>query len=220
MQKTCLLTLLFATCSLAAQAAQPSAIVNEVSDPKVGVQPMDLLPAGTRLTLSKGASLSLGYLKSCREEIITGGTVIIGTEASKVQGGTVTPSQTDCDGGSLVLNTAESGQSGVVAFRRPAKPTTTALPQSQRTLHGTSPVLVAPPGSSFTLTRLDGTGTPIVVAIPSAKSKLGTIDMAKAGTSLPPGSLYRIDGPGHSLVIQIASDARDGAAPVGRLIVW
>src|SRR5688572_6148429 len=68
-----------------ATAQAPVAVVEEVQGNVTGAEFMDYVVPGKVIKLGQGASVVLGYMKSCRRESISGtGTVIVGQDESKV----------------------------------------------------------------------------------------------------------------------------------------
>ena len=68
-----------------ATAQAPVAVVEEVQGNVTGAEFMDYVVPGKVIKLGQGASVVLGYMKSCRRETISGtGTVIVGEDESKV----------------------------------------------------------------------------------------------------------------------------------------
>src|SRR5580704_14828453 len=87
---------LFGSLSL---AAEPVAIIEDVQGTIDGAEPMTYVSMGTELLVPAGATLILGYLKSCTRETIEGGHVIIGADQSRVEGGSLMRETVECDGG-------------------------------------------------------------------------------------------------------------------------
>src|SRR5579871_3011181 len=79
-----------------AQGSSPAALVEDVSAGVKGVEAFDYVAAGKQIQLGSGGSLVLGYLASCQEETIIGGTVIVGTDQSTVAGGSVQRKTVPC----------------------------------------------------------------------------------------------------------------------------
>lgn len=205
----------------AAQAADtaPAALVEDVTGTLPGVQPLDYLAAGQTLSLAPGQVLSISYLASCVTETITGGTVTVGAKESTVNGGLVErTAQPSCGGGKLALAVNEAGKAGVTVFRSVpaitvpgAKP---PLPAAQVTLLKTRPVLALSTPGPVTIERLDEETPPLTVEVAGS-----VLDMAKGGTGLVPGALYRISAGEKFLIVQIDPQAKDEGGPaLGRLL--
>ena len=68
-----------------AVAEPPVALVEELQGKVTGAEFMDYVTPGQVIKIGPGGSIVLSYLKSCRRETISGiGTVIVGSDASKV----------------------------------------------------------------------------------------------------------------------------------------
>jgi hypothetical protein len=89
------------TASAAAQA--PVAVVEDVKGKVAGVEFMDYVAPGTKIELGPKGSIVLSYMKSCRRETITGGTVTVGAEQSTVDNGKVERTVVDCDAKNIQL---------------------------------------------------------------------------------------------------------------------
>lgn len=194
-----------------AQAAEPAAIVEDVSGSVSGIAVFDYLDAGQSITLPASATLTLGYLKSCSREVIKGGKVSIGTEASTVTGGNVSRETLKC-AGNLNLTTAQAGKSGAMVFRGgPGSGKAKAgEPVPSLTINSTMPAFsVHASGMDLVLERLDKPGT-----TRSFPVKGSMLDLAKEGMSLFQGGLYRAKLGDHSVVFRVAMDASEGAGPL------
>jgi len=200
----------------AAQAAEPSALVEDVVGSPAGVQIMDYVSAGTVIKLGAGDKLVLDYLHSCVHETISGGTVTIGAQESKVAAGQVKREKTSCDGGKLNLSTEQAAASGTLVFRKP--PGTTAAPQ--RTLYGSSPLIETGGPGHLTLERLDRPGEKLEIEVGAKQLQRGKFyDLAKDGRTLSAGGTYRASFGGKSVVFAIDAHAQGGNAPLaGRLL--
>src|SRR3974390_1027092 len=94
---------LMGTIALAVAGRAPVAVIEDVTGDHPGLHFMDYLDAGQVIRLGAHETLVVGYMKTCWQETITGGTVTVGTEQSEVQGGRVERSRTPCDGGRMLL---------------------------------------------------------------------------------------------------------------------
>src|SRR3546814_13267076 len=72
-----------------AVAADPTALVEDVSATAAGVEFMDYVAAGRVIHLGTGGTLVLSYLKSCVRATVTGGSVPVGIDQSRIEGGKV-----------------------------------------------------------------------------------------------------------------------------------
>lgn len=195
-----------------AMAAGPTAIVEDVNARAAGVDFMEYVDQGRTIKLGAKGTLVLGYLGSCLREIITGGTVTVGKDKSRVKGGKVTRERVECDGGKLQLTDEQAGKSAVVVFRKaPTRSTNTAAFR----IYGTSPV-IRPRArvAEIVIERLDRPTAPM-----RFKLKRGYVDLASGGQALKPRGLYRVRAGSTQVVFRVDAYARPGAGPiVGRLV--
>jgi hypothetical protein len=203
-----------------ADAADPVALVEDVSGNSAGVEFMDYLAAGRELRLGAQDRLVIDYLRSCWRETITGGTVTIGTEQSVVTGGKVSRDKIECDGGKMRLTTDQAAKSGVVVFRAPPKPTAGHGPAVERKVYGLSPILELGGAGTLVVERLDKSDAVLTLEIVPAQLLRGKFyDFAKNGRVLVAGGIYRAILAGRSVVFQVDARAKPGAiAPAGRLL--
>jgi len=195
-------------------AADPVAIVEDVSGPVSGVGVMDELTMGTVIHLGTGR-ITLGYLRSCVDEVITGGTVTIGTERSIVAGGMATRRRVECDGGRMRLSPQQAAQGGVFALR--GKPTDAPGPEPDVVLYGTCPLVRLDGPGTVRIERLDQSSTPIVVTV--AAGPPAVYDFADHAQILAAGGLYRATGPHAAVVFRIDAQARAAnVSAIGRLL--
>src|ERR1700743_2509674 len=82
-----------------AEAGQaPVAVVEDLQGKVSGAEFMDYVVPGQVIKLGAGGSVTLGYMKSCWRETITGiGTVIVGTEESSVHLAEFKAGKVPCD---------------------------------------------------------------------------------------------------------------------------
>ena len=190
-----------------ANAGEPVAIVEALTAEGTGLRFMDYVEEGRVINLGPGATITLGYLASCRLEQIRGGRIVVGREQSTVENGEVRRERVDCDGGAIKLSASEADKSGVMVFRKP--------PKRRLTLYGVSPVvLLSGAGGSIIIERLDKAGAQLTLAVEGR-----FVDLAGSGTTLVPGGIYRATVGNVALEFQIDPLARPGPSPVvGRLL--
>lgn len=189
----------------------PAALVEEVVGTPRGVDFMDYLSAGQKLTLGPKEGVTLSYLASCWRETILGGTVTIGRELSEVVGGAMTREKVACDGGKLNLTVAQAETAGAVVVRSLKRP---PAPEPQLTLFGRSPIVTGPAGAALVVERLDEPGDRVEAKL----SARGAHDFAAVNVSFEPG-LYRATVNDATVVFKIDPSAASGRAPaVGRLL--
>jgi len=204
----------------AAVAAEPVALVEDVSGTEAGVEFMDYLAAGREIRLAAKDRLVLDYLRSCWRETITGGIVTIGAEQSTVVGGAVSRDKVECDGGKMRLTADQAAKSGVVVFRAPPKPGAAHNAPVERRIYGLSPIVELGGGGKLVVERLDKPDAALVLDIAPAQLLRGRFyDFARNGQALAAGGTYRASIAGRSVVFQIDAKAKPGAtAPAGRLL--
>jgi hypothetical protein len=202
--------------SLSAVAAEPVALVEDVTGSSAGVDAMTYVAPGTVIKLGAKDKLVLDYLRSCVRESVAGGTVTVGTETSRITGGTVGRETVPCDGGQLTLSNGEAAESGVVVFRMPPGKKV----RVERRLYGLCPLIDLPGGGRLVVERLDHAGEKIEIDVAPAQLVHGSFyDFATAGRSLAAGGLYRASAGGRHVVFTIDPQAQPGQAPLaGRLL--
>ena len=195
----------------AAQAPQPTALVEDVSAGVAGVGAFDYVSAGKRIDLGSAGKLTLAYLASCVEETITGGSVTVGAEQSVVAGGAVQRRTVACAGKSMQLTAEQSGKSGGLVFRKPPS----AAPATGRPLLMPSPgpVVSLPKAGRLTITRVDGKAAPVVLDLPGKP-----VDLGVRGVDWAPGGTYRASYGTTAIVFQIDAPSGASAPPIARLI--
>ncbi len=210
----CALTACLAT-SAGAQA--PVAVVEEVKGKVSGVEFMDYVTPGTKIELGRNATVVLSYTKSCRREMITGGTVTVGAEQSAVEHGKIEYRIVDCDAGRIELSEREASQSAATVFRK-LSPQEAEAPQI--TLHGRSPVVETNGPGALVIERLDRPGERHEFVVGRKSLVHGRFyDLARAHTGLTPGATYRATVGALKVAFKVDARAKSGATPiVGRLL--
>jgi hypothetical protein len=196
-------------------AGEPVAIVEDVSMSGAGVAFMDYLEAGQTIALGGNGRITIGYLRSCMREIVTGGTVTVGDEQSQVDGGEVVRERVECDGGKLELTVEQAGKSTVMVLRTPPDSPGSMSPRPAFTIYGTSPVL-RPYGSAreIVVERVDRPSEILRLAMTE-----GFVDMSTRGLSLVAGGLYRARAGDRAVTFKVDSYAQPGPGPlIGRLV--
>jgi hypothetical protein len=203
-----------------AAAADPVALVEDVSGTQSGVEFMDYLAAGQQIRLGPKDRLVIDYLASCWRETIVGGNVTVGPEQSTVANGTVSRERTECDGGKLRLTADQAAKSGVVVFRAPPKPAAPGNSTVERTIYGVSPIIELGSAGRLVIERLDKTAAPLAFDVAPDQLLRGAFyDLAKNGGALVAGGVYRASFAGRAVVFQVDAKAKPGAtAPAGRLL--
>ncbi len=198
-----------------AVADEPTAMVEDITSDRDDVQLMDYLTAGQRIDLASGETLTLGYLLSCVQETIVGGTVIIGEDESTVEGGEISREWIDCDGGSVVLNEGQNQEAGAMAFRN--SPGKCDAPKPDRVIYGVSPVIKFQTKSAPITIKAACAGTGSVPITLNASGKVA--DARKAGIRLTAGQTYLFEAGGRSLVVKVSKLAEDDPlSTISRLV--
>jgi len=204
------------TASAAAQA--PVAVVEDVNGKVSGVEFMDYVTPGTKIELGRHGSIVLSYMKSCRQEIIIGGTVTIGTEQSSVDNGRVERTTVRCDAKHIQLAAREEDQSAATVFRNISPSQMANTPQI--TLYGRSPVVETNGPGTLIVERLDRPGERHEVGLSEQSLDRGKFyDFAKAHVVLTPGGTYLASFGTLTVVFKIDRQAKSGSTPIiGRLL--
>jgi hypothetical protein len=190
----------------------PTALVEDVKSATAGVEFMDYVGNFQVIRLESKDVLVLSYLKSCEHETITGGTVVVGSERSDVQGGRVVRTKVPCDGGKMRLSAQQASQSAASAFRLQSA-------DSQPTLFARSPVIQLPrvlPGQDRVLLveRTDRRGERYRFDIDDTIAAAQFYDLAKSNVSLTRGATYDASIGGRKVTFRIDPKAKSGPAPV------
>jgi hypothetical protein len=206
---------------VAGARAEVAALVEDISNPRPGVEFMDYLNAGQMIPLAAGERLILDYVKSCVRDTIVGGIVSIGAEKSIVVGGTLTSETVECNGGKSQLSAEQASKSGVMIFRgillKDASSSGSTASEDPPILNSTSPVFELTSGGRLVIERLDKPGERHVVEIPGTRRAI--YDCAKSGVALVPGGTYRATSHGHEVTFKLAVTAKPGTGPLfGRLL--
>lgn len=191
--------------------AEPSALVEDITSSRDDVQLMDYLEPGQTIKLSADETIVIGYLLSCVQETITGGTVTIGQDESKVAGGKKESAYVDCDGGPVVAQVGAEQEAGAAAFRN----TSADELQAERILFGVSPLVkLSQPTTELEVSRLD-----TEEAIHRISVNGSVVDFAKAKISLTPGGTYKAKSGDREVIFKISRLADESVtSPLARLL--
>ena len=212
--------LLIATLTLigltsAAVAEPPVALVEELQGKVTGAEFMDYVTPGQVIKIGPGGAIVLSYLKSCRRETISGiGTVIVGSDASKVHLSDVKDETIACDAGHAHATVRETSEAAATIVRGLA-----ALPAPQVTLYGASPIFGAAGRGTLVLERLDEPTERQNIEIGGNQIKGRFFDFAGGNRQLTPGGTYLARFKETAIVFRIDPQAKGGATPLlGRLL--
>jgi hypothetical protein len=197
---------------MSAQAQVPVAIVEDVETQSAGVEFLDYVSAGTVIRLAPGDRLVLGYLGSCEEDIIAGGTVSVAAEQSEVRDGKIERVKVQCDGPGIERTFQQATKSGGLRFRRPFKEGR-ALPRPKLSIYGRSPV-VEFNGGHLVIERLDSASERIDLQVGTRELLRNDFyDLARVPIMLAPG-LYQASNGEHQIVFKVDPAAIPGQPPI------
>jgi hypothetical protein len=201
-----------------AVAQSPVAVVEEVQGNVTGAEFMDYVVPGNVIKLGAGASVVLGYMKSCRRETINGtGTVIVGQEESKVHLAEVDGTKTECDPAQAHATTRATSDVAATVVRSLAKNASPGSPQL--TLYGASPLVEAKGRGTLVFERLDQKGERQQFELTGKQLKGKFYDLAGTSNPLTPGGTYAATFASRRVVFRVDPQAKPGPTPiVGRLL--
>lgn len=206
------LALLFAA---APALAEPSAIVEEVSDLPRGPKVLEFLSPGRVIRLQPGQRLVVGYFRSCWRETISGGQVTIGKDRSTIKQGRVFRQLVECDRGHLWLTGIGLGESGKTTARALKRKKPVVAPGKAPRVFSRTPIFwLTKKDGVVTLKRLDRAG-----AIIKMTARGHFVDLAKGRRRLVAGGLYRVSAGGSAVHFRIDELAEESGGPiVGRIV--
>jgi hypothetical protein len=199
----------------AAVAEPPVALVEELQGKVTGAEYMDYVTPGQVIKIGPGGSIVLSYLKSCRRQTISGiGTVIVGSDESKVHLADVKDETVDCDASHAHATVRETSEAAATVVRGIAAP-----PAPQLTLYGASPIFEATGRGTLMLERLDEAGERQKIEIGGNQIKGRFFDFARTNRALVPGGTYVARFKESKIVFRIDPQSKPGATPLlGRLL--
>ena len=201
-----------------ATAQAPVAVVEEVQGNVSGAEFMDYVVPGKVIKLGQGASIVVGYMKSCRRETINGiGTVIVGEGESKVHLAEVEATRANCDPAQVHATTRATSDVAASVVRSLGKGAAPADPPL--TLYGASPLVEAKGRGTLVFERLDQKGERQQFHLTGSQLKGRFYDLAGTSKSLTPGATYAATFASREVVFRIDPQAKAGPTPiVGRLL--
>jgi len=197
----------------------PVAVVEDVQGKVTGAGLMDYVVPGQVIKLGAGAKVTIGYMKSCWRETISGiGTVIVGTEESSVHLAEFKAGKVPCDSSQAERINKEAGESAATLVRSLRDDTQKAPPPL--VLHGQSPIVETSERGKLLVERLDVKGEHYEVDLTKASPTRGKFyDLAKSHIALKPGGAYSMKLNSKFSAFVVDSGATPGAGPViGRLV--
>ena len=208
-----LLSALIVTAVLASWAqAEPVALIEDISAQHGEFQIMDFLDLGTKIELKTGETMVLGYLNSCIQETIRGGTITVGEARSVIVGGQVKRKLLTCEGNTKTSVTrSKKGDAGAVVFRNKNIAET---PKAEHDVYGLSPLIyLTVKANEVYLTRIDGKGKSYKIAV-----KNGIADLAQNGIKLRRNVSYRLKAGKRTTTFKVSAKARRKVAVLSRLL--
>jgi hypothetical protein len=195
-------------------AQAPVAVVEEVTGGFFGVEFMDFVSAGKVILLGASGHLVLGYLKSCWQETITGGTVNVGIEQSEVLSGKVSRVKVECSGGNIQITAEQTNQSAAMAFRRQQQSQLTAR-ETEATIYHLSPIIELNGDGTLVVTRLDIVGERYEIPLDKTQLVRGAFyDFVKSGKKLTAGGIYRASFGMHQMDFKVDPAAKTESVPI------
>ena len=197
-----------------ATAQAPVAVVEEVQGNVRGAEFMDYVAQGKVIKLGAGASVVLGYMKSCRRETITGvGTVIVGQDESMVHLAEVNAARTECDAAQAHATARETSDVAATVVRSLGKG---GASSPQLTLYGASPLVEARGRGTLVFDRLDQKAERLQFDLTGNQLKGRFYDLACTSKSLAPGGTYAVTFASRRIVFRV--DLGDGADQTLRFV--
>jgi hypothetical protein len=190
----------------------PTALVEDVKSTTTDVEFMDYVGNRQVIKLAPSDVLVLSYLKSCEHETITGGTVVVGSERSEVQGGQVVRTKVPCDGGNIQLSAQQANQSAASSFRLQSADTV-------KTLYALAPVVQLPRPLAnddrvLVIGRTDVPGETHRYNIDDAIIGARFFDLATTNLSLAPGATYDATIGSHKVSFRIDPNVASASTPI------
>jgi hypothetical protein len=204
-----LLSTVFFVCG-ASHADELVAIVEDCSPSFSGAEVFEYLSPGTILKLADNEWISLGYLRSCNQETINGGTILVGENKSTVVDGSINRRKVQCDSENLQLTTDQSDRAGVSVMRKSEGQIEVSM-----VIHSTSPLLhITTSATTLEVASLDRPGKPLIFDVEEHR-----VDLAKHGVTLRGGGLYSAKTDDREVVFRVDKFSRPGpSALLSRLI--
>jgi hypothetical protein len=203
-----------------AAAQSPVAVVEEIQGNVTGAEFMDYVVPGKVIKLGAGASVVLGYMKSCRRETVSGvGTIIVGQDESMVHLADVSAARANCDQAQTHATARQTSDVAATVVRSMGKEKEVKQRHHQLTLYGASPLVEAKGRGTLVFDRLDQKGERQQFELSGKQLKGKFYDLAGTGKSLTPGATYAATFGSRRIVFQVDAEAKPGPTPiVGRLL--
>ena len=194
---------------------EPAAIIEAIDAASVtDLGFMDFVYEGREIFLADHESLTISYLRSCRVEEITGGSIKVGRSQSEVSSPTpVVVSAVDCDGGGIVPTERQGEDVAALTFRRVKSDEKPPV----RT-NSTAPLFAfSEPVEELLIERADPFGQESYRLSVEGQR----LDLADQEVTLEAGAVYRATAGERSVLIKVAKKAsRHGRTLIERLIAF
>ena len=192
--------------------AEPVALIEDINVQREDFQVMDFLDLGTKIELKTDETMVLGYLDSCIQETIRGGTITVGEARSVIVGGQVKRKLLTCEGNTKTSVTrSKKGDAGAVVFRNK---TIAKMPKAEHDVYGLSPLIyLTVKANEVYLTRIDGKGKSYKIAV-----KNSIADLAQNGIKLRRNVSYRLKAGKRTTTFKVSAKARRKVAVLSRLL--
>jgi len=195
-------------------AGDPVAVVGDIKGGSPDVEIFEFLETGRKISLTRHASIVIGYFRSCRWEKITGGEIVVGTRKSRIIGGRMTAEIVECDGGNMNISAELAAKSAVTVFREAPSTNDKRIPRPSITVYSLNPLFaLSAAGGPISLKRLDAEEPASRL---TADSK--TIDLLTLRINLAPGGIYAAKHGTARTVFQVDPLAENGGAAISRLV--
>jgi hypothetical protein len=204
---------------IASAGQAPVAVVEDVHGKVSGAELMDYVVPGQVIKLGAGGSVTIGYMKSCWRETISGiGTVIVGSEQSSVHLAEFKAGKVPCDSSQAERVGKEAGESAATIVRSLSDAAPKGPPPL--VLHGLSPIVATSEHGKLVVERLDVKGERYEMDLASTPAARGKFyDLAKSNISLKPGGAYSVKVNSKFMAFVVDTGATPGTGPViGRLV--
>lgn len=204
---------------LAAAGQAPVAVVEDMKGKVTGAELMDYVVPGQVIKLGAGSSVTIGYMKSCWRETISGiGTVIIGTEESSVHLAQFKAGKVPCDSSQAQRINKEAGESAATLVR--SLNDDLSKETQPLVLHGRSPVVATSERGKLVVERTDVRGERYQVDLArTLPARAKAYDLARSHIALKPGGAYSMTLNSKTVAFVVDKTATPGAGPViGRLV--
>ena len=192
--------------------AEPVALIENISGQNGKFQIMDFLDPGIKIQLKPDGLLVLGYLNSCIQESIRGGSVTVGKLESIIVDGQVERKQLTCEGTTKALVTrTKKRDAGAVVFRNKKN---SKKVETEHEVYGLSPLIyLTVVSDEILLTRMGSEEERYKLAVTN-----GMVDLAQKGIKLHRNSNYLLEAGTRTRTFKVSAKARRKVPLLSRLL--